>query len=292
MFLRGKAPVGKIAAAVQVKRFCFRASANVRGSVQESKTAAVASTALPPDSMTRYPSFRSVPGLLRGADYAGTVVFAASGAITAGTMGLDLLGGSIVGVITAIGGGSFRDAIILNKAPFWTSEVEYFWIAALVSATTFLSWQSIPDDNILKGPHGEEGPLLWWGDALGVGAFAVVGAMNGMRANLAPILVATCGMVTATFGGLTRDVLCGLPNEKQGHGRILHSEAEVYASTAFFSSCVYTLSRKLRAAAPVCITLGVFSGIGARFFATRGNVRLPTWESIEEDEHKIESGVE
>eukprot|EP00949_MAST-11_sp_MAST-11-sp1_P005309 g5309.t1 len=230
-----------------------------------------------PDSMPRFPEASSVAGLLRASDYAGTIVFAASGAITAGMSGMDLLGGTIVGVITAVGGGTFRDAILLNKMPFWTSEIEYFWMAAAVAAGTFCLWKELPEGNVLKAKGGGEGPLLWWGDALGVGAFAVIGAMNGRRSKLAAVLCACCGMVTATFGGLTRDVLCGIPAETSGHGRILHSKAELYASTALLSGGVYAGMRSMAIKSPACIAAGVATGIGARMVASKHDVRLPTW---------------
>jgi uncharacterized membrane protein YeiH len=60
--------------------------------------------------------------------------------------------------------------------------------------------------------------VLWWGDTVGVGAFAVIGAMNGVRAAVPAVVSAICGMMTATFGGMVRDVTC------RSKPRILHSE--------------------------------------------------------------------
>ena len=55
----------------------------------------------PVDGMPRYPSLSSVGGVLRGLDYAGTLVFASGGAIAAASSGFDLLGAVAVGTITA-----------------------------------------------------------------------------------------------------------------------------------------------------------------------------------------------
>ena len=71
-----------------------------------------------------------------------------------------------------------------------------------------------------------------WADAFGVGAFAVIGAQNGIRKGLHPLVCIICGMFTATFGGMIRDVLCQKPP------RILHSHAEIYASTALTGICI------------------------------------------------------
>lgn len=58
-------------------------------------------------------------------------------------------------------------------------------------------------------------------------------------------------MVTATFGGLTRDVLSGRP------GRILHSFEEIYATTALGGATAYVALHRLKAPAPVRILGGV-----------------------------------
>ena len=66
--------------------------------------------------MSGYPSLSS--GGISVALTICTIVFAVSGSITAGSYGLDVFGASIVGTITAIGGGTVRDSIILHKQPF------------------------------------------------------------------------------------------------------------------------------------------------------------------------------
>eukprot|EP00180_Rhodochaete_pulchella_P002021 Plantae.Rhodophyta-Rhodochaete_pulchella.ctg30481.p1 GENE.Plantae.Rhodophyta-Rhodochaete_pulchella.ctg30481~~Plantae.Rhodophyta-Rhodochaete_pulchella.ctg30481.p1 ORF type:complete len:136 (+),score=0.97 Plantae.Rhodophyta-Rhodochaete_pulchella.ctg30481:251-658(+) len=50
------------------------------------------------DGMPRYPN-ATAGGVLRSLDYAGTVVFAFSGALTAGARGMDVLGCSMVGCV-------------------------------------------------------------------------------------------------------------------------------------------------------------------------------------------------
>lgn len=167
------------------------------------------------DSLPRYPTPKPL-GLLRLSDYIGTAAFAVSGSITAATAGMDLLGATLIGTVTAIGGGTVRDAVILHKQPFWVGEVEYFLLAAACAGLAFALWPWMEEDGVVKRRGGGEGALLWWGDALGVGAFAVIGAMNGVRLGVHPLLSVTCGMVTATFGGLTRDVICNLPQGEQG----------------------------------------------------------------------------
>ena len=75
----------------------------------------------------------------------------------------------------------------------------------------FYGWPPLPEGNLVKGTHGGEGIGLWVCDAVGIGTFAVVGAQSALHLQMHPTIAAVCGLVTATFGGLMRDVLCGLP---------------------------------------------------------------------------------
>jgi uncharacterized membrane protein YeiH len=224
--------------------------------------------------MERYPSLSSAGGILRGLDYGGTVVFAYSGAITAASYNLDLLGVCMVGTITAIGGGTLRDLVIFARAPFWSGENgehEYVYMSLLAAGAAFFLYPSLKG-----GVLDEDGLLIKWGDALGLGAFAVIGAMNGVRASLPPLLCVLCGISTATFGGLTRDVLVA----RKGGVRILHSYAEVYASCAAAGAGAYLLARS--AAAPLWLKIlsGVFVGVASRAVAWEHNVTLPNWQSL------------
>mmetsp|Transcript_399 Transcript_399/g.719 ORF Transcript_399/g.719 Transcript_399/m.719 type:complete len:308 (-) Transcript_399:1809-2732(-) len=233
------------------------------------------------DGLTRYPSVASSSGLLRGADYFGTVVFAVSGAVTAGFSGMDVLGATIVGTITAIGGGTVRDAIILHKQPFWVEEHEYFLMASAAAMLTFCTWKMLPEGNLVKAEGGGEGVAMVVGDAVGVGAFAVIGAQNALRMCVHPAIAAVCGMVTATFGGLTRDVLCSLPLDQQGSGRILHSSSDIYASTALAGASAYILARKVKLPVTARIASGMGTAMGLRYLGYNYDIGLPTWTNPE-----------
>jgi Glycine transporter len=78
----------------------------------------------PEDGLTRYPSISSPQGILRGIGQFATVVFSYNGCVTAGTCGMDLLGCVVVGTVTAVGGGTIRDAMLGNFPAFWMKEVE------------------------------------------------------------------------------------------------------------------------------------------------------------------------
>jgi hypothetical protein len=54
-------------------------------------------------------------------------------------------------------------------------------MASGAAFATFLLWPSLPEGNAVKAVGGGEGPAMGALDTLGVAAFAVIGAMNGVR---------------------------------------------------------------------------------------------------------------
>lgn len=176
---------------------------------------------------------------------------------------MDLLGTTLVGTITAVGGGTLRDALILSKRPFWTEETEYLYLCALAAGITFFAWP--------REWGSYEGVATFVTDALGVGAFCVIGAMNGVRAGMGGLVCVICGVATATFGGVVRDVLC------RREVRILHSRAEIYASAAVMGGGVYCLTRMAGAGVWMRVVGGVGVAFGVRCVAWMWGVRLPIW---------------
>lgn len=64
-------------------------------------------------------------------------------------------------------------------------------------------------DIALDGPRYDElDAVLDTFDAIGLAAFAIVGAQNGVRAGMPIVVSSICGVATSTFGGILRDVLC------------------------------------------------------------------------------------
>lgn len=201
---------------------------------------------------------------LRLLDYFGTAVFASSGAAAAATGGMDAFGALAIGTVTAIGGGTLRDALVLAQPPFWTHNVEYLYLCLLAAGATLALW---PRSGAGDGPR-----VFWfesWADAVGVGAFAVVGVRSGFRANVPIIVQLICGVMTATFGGAVRDVALRKPI------RILHAHAELYALTALAAGVVYVALRAAGAPLQVRMWAGVASAVAARWASWTWDVRLP-----------------
>ena len=146
-------------------------------------------------------------------------------------------------------------------------EPEYLWICVASAAGAFLAW-----------PHLEErfgvrvsDDWVEYLDALGVGAFCVIGAQNGVRAGVPCAAAVACGMFTATFGGVVRDVLMERPV------RILHSYTDIYATTALGGATTYMLVRAMGLPVSLRIIAGFSVAVALRVAANKHDWRLPTY---------------
>jgi uncharacterized membrane protein YeiH len=99
---------------------------------------------------------------------------------------------------------------------------------------------------------------MFWSDALGLGAFCVIGAQNAIRARLPLVTALVTAGITCTGGGVIRDTLCKRPV------RVINSHMELYGSTALSGICVYFALRRLAVPLPVRILGGMTTCIGSQ----------------------------
>lgn len=140
--------------------------------------------------------------------YFGDVVFAISGALTAARYRMDILGFVLIGAITGIGGGTTRD-LLLGRKVWWTQDPTELILCVAASLVAFFF---ITSDITRR-------KAMIWSDALGLSAFGVVGCHVALGFGAPFVIAVFMGMVTATGGGVIRDVLtntqpmilCGQP---------------------------------------------------------------------------------
>ena len=155
-------------------------------------------------------------------DYAGVAVFAATGALAASRKQLDIIGFLFLASVTGIGGGTLRD-LILDVPVFWIVNHTYVLVCAAAAIVAFFT------AHLVESRY----KLLLWLDALGLSAYAVLGADKGLEATGSPVVALVMGMVTATFGGIARDVLAGEPS--------VLLRPEIYVTAALVGAATYTL---------------------------------------------------
>ena len=131
------------------------------------------------------------------ADRIGIVAFAISGVAVGIRAKLDLYGLAALGLATAIGGGTMRD-VVIGDVPRVFENTDYLLFALAATAVAIaagaLGWRA-------------PGPILKTADAIGTGAFAPTGALLAFEAGLDWPAAMILAILTATGGGVTRDLM-------------------------------------------------------------------------------------
>ena len=190
-------------------------------------------------------------------DILGTVAFAISGVLVAMEKRLDLFGVGIIALVTAIGGGTLRDMLIGNTPVTWTTTPMYMYIILGTVIVTILFQSRL---KYLR-------TSLFLFDTIGIGFYTMIGINKGMEAGLEPLICITLGTITASFGGVLRDILC---NEIPVIFR-----KEIYATACILGGAGYFLLRQTPLPEGYAYLLGVVIVIGIRLAAVRYHITLP-----------------
>jgi uncharacterized membrane protein YeiH len=190
-------------------------------------------------------------------DVLGTIAFAISGVLVAMEKRLDLFGVGIIALVTAIGGGTLRDMLIGNTPVTWTTTPMYMYIILGTVIVTILFQSRL---KYLR-------TSLFLFDTIGIGFYTMIGISKGMEAGLEPLICITLGTITASFGGVLRDILC---NEIPVIFR-----KEIYATACILGGAGYFLLRQTPLPEGYAYLLGVVIVIGIRLAAVRYHITLP-----------------
>jgi len=158
-------------------------------------------------------------------DIFGVIVFAISGAMTAARKQMDIFGFVLIATVTGLGGGTLRDLVLSSKPVLWVREPIYVLLCVGTGVVTYFVAPFVRSRLA----------VLTWADAIGLSAFAVIGTQAALEAGATPAIAAVMGMVSATFGGIVRDVIC---NEYP-----LLLEPEIYATAALAGAVAFLLVR-------------------------------------------------
>src|SRR6056297_464939 len=190
-------------------------------------------------------------------DILGTVAFAISGVLVAMEKKLDLFGVLIIAFVTAIGGGTLRDFLIGNTPVGWmTTPVYLITITATVIATIIF---------VKQLRYFRKSLFLF--DTIGIGLYTMVGVEKGLSAGLSPVMCIILGTITASFGGVIRDILC---NEIPVIFR-----REVYATICILGGVIYFILIQLPFDTTYAYITAILSIILMRLLAVRFKISLP-----------------
>ncbi|WP_137222387.1 trimeric intracellular cation channel family protein [Shewanella sp. MEBiC00475] len=194
-------------------------------------------------------------------DLCGTAVFALSGALAAGKHRMDPFGVIVLASVTAIGGGSIRDALIGATPVFWIRDPNYIYvIIATVIACLVL----------VRKPYKLPAVTLPIADAFGLALFTVIGAEKAILLGLSGMVAVVMGLITGVGGGIIRDLLC------RQVPMVLRTE--VYATASIVGGICYTLSIFVGMDNMTSLLIAISSTLIIRLSAIRWHLSLPAFD--------------
>ena len=193
--------------------------------------------------------------LLSVLDFAGVAVFAATGALAAARERHDLVTFAFFAAITGVGGGTLRD-LLLGLPVFWVQDWRYVGICIAASVVIWMI-----------GRRDWRFRALLWLDAIGLGAYGVLGAAKAEAVGAAPLICIVMGALTACFGGIVRDLLAGQPS--------ILLRREITVSAALLAATVYVVLRMPDLSPWPAAVVAALCGFGLRAGALRYGWSLP-----------------
>jgi uncharacterized membrane protein YeiH len=201
--------------------------------------------------------------ILQLLDFAGVAVFAATGALAASRRQMDLIGFIFLAIVTGVGGGTLRDVILGQLPVFWVGEPAYLIVAAATAVMVYFTAHLVWSRYV----------WLLWLDAIGLSAYCVIGAAKGLALGVpAPIAVVT-GVMTATFGGILRDIVTGEPS--------VLMRREIYLTAALAGASAYTLLDMAGAPSAPAVLVSALAAFLVRGGALHFGWKFPVYRARE-----------
>ncbi|MDF4204792.1 trimeric intracellular cation channel family protein [Maribacter sp. SA7] len=196
-------------------------------------------------------------------DILGTIAFAISGVLVAMDKRLDAFGVFIIAFVTAVGGGTLRDLLIGIRPVGWLNAPMHLLIIVM---TVLLAIIFVKQLKYVR-------KSLFLFDTIGIGLYTMVGIEKGLAADLSPVMCIALGTITASFGGVIRDILC---NEIPVIFR-----KEIYATVCILGGLVYFLLIQFPIQNTIAYSMAIVTIIIMRVLAVRFKISLPNIYRVE-----------
>ena len=125
--------------------------------------------------------------------------FSITGVLAAGKRDMDLFSIVLLGVVTALGGGTLRDIILDAHPIYWLADLTYLWVSVIAAIATFFCVRFF--SRLLK--------LFQYIDALGLAIFVILAMEKTSSLGHGNTIAVLMGLITGITGGMVRDILAG-----------------------------------------------------------------------------------
>jgi uncharacterized membrane protein YeiH len=196
------------------------------------------------------------------------VVFgAATGALAARGKGIDLFGVIVLGLVTAVGGGTLRD-VVLDVPVFWVQDSSFILTGAVAAGVMFCLARYVAPSSV---------PLLIV-DAFSLAFVATLGTHKTFGLQHTGTVCVVFGVVTGVAGGMFRDVLLGeVP-------LVFRPNIYLYATAALIGAIAYLLAASQSPNSPLNLAIGATVILVLRLAAIRWRLHLPV---LQGDSHGV-----
>ena len=188
-------------------------------------------------------------------EFLGTFAFAISGIRSASSKNFDWFGGYVVGLATAIGGGTIRD-VMLGQVPFWMTNSIYV-ICTAAALLTFI---------MLKKLFTRLSKTWFLFDTLGLALFTIAGIQKTLIAGFPFWVAIIMGCITGAAGGVLRDVFV---NEVP-----LVFRKEIYAIACIIGGIIYQICEFLGVGLELTVIITFLSVVVVRLLAVKYGISL------------------
>jgi len=193
---------------------------------------------------------------------------ALSGALHATRKGLDPVGVFVIALLCAVGGGVIRDVLLQTGRPVFLVSPSYLASAAFASVVGLVFARAVR----------AAVPVMSVVDTLLIGVWVVLGAERALVVDLTFSAAAFLGVITATGGGLVRDLLCrDIPAAIR--------PGEWYVAAAIAASIVFVVMVQAGAPLHLAELVTIVAAAGLRAGSLRFGWQTPTaydiWGGLE-----------
>jgi len=206
------------------------------------------------------PAAALLPAFAPWFDLAGLGVFAVSGALAAAKRGQTIVTLCFFALITGVGGGTVRD-LLIGARVFWVQDARAATMCLVVALIVWITPQRWWSDRAFA-----------WFDAVGLGAYAVYGTAKALTYGVPPVPAAVMGVITASVGGIIRDVLAGEPS--------ILMRPELYVTAAALSAGTYVICVEMGMVRLVAAVVAAALGFGLRALAIHFRLALPAYRGL------------
>jgi uncharacterized membrane protein YeiH len=186
-------------------------------------------------------------------------IFAVTGVLAAAKQNMDVMSFIIIGVVTAIGGGTLRD-LMLGVQPFWLQHPAYLYVTSAAALATFFF------ERIFRATY----KAFLYLDALATAVFTIIATERTLQLGFQPGIAVLMGVITGIGGGIVRDLLTGQPT--------ILMRRELYMTPILIGGALYVVIRHAEILTPLQVSLLAIAIITAvRLGAIRWHWAFPDW---------------